>query len=681
MAKSAGYDDRLDVDTNLSGRDVLGVLGRSLAYIKPAWRLFALKFVLMTVSFVPIVVAPLALKILSDHVLLQNPLAEATIAFPPFFQPFVDATAHLSPNGLLIATVALLLALLLFFGAGSGGAQPTTAFLAQGEDTATQSENMISAGWSMAGGVWGLADLLCNIRLVQRVTNGLRTRLFGRLTRLPMTVLDDQRIGDGIYRTMYDAPSIQGVCFDLTLMPVISLLGAAASVYVVNYSFGDEVPELVWLAMAILPLTLLFTVPLAGTARRTSQASRGAGSATTNRIEENMANVAAVQSHNADAREREAFGKASRESYRRFRHVVVVNIGIDLLSGLALLSVGVWAFLLVTDQIVAGDLLPGDFLLALGLFFAVAGASVTLGRLWVDFQGNAAGVRRVFFYLDLPTEDAAADGHSPLSTRTAPKQVDSVAFEGVGLTYPDGREALRDISFRAAAGELIAIAGPTGAGKTSMAYMIPGFLAPTVGRVLIDGLDTRDWPMDDLRDAASYVFQEHLLLSGTVYDNLRLGRPNASREEVQRAARLSGAHEFIAALPQGYETVLGRAGGALSVGEKQRLSIARGLLRDTPVLILDEPTAAVDPETEQALVAALTGQARGPAQEDAGIHSPHRIVFVIAHRLSTIARADRILFMRDGRIVEQGSHAELMARDGGEYRNFVDLQGGALRAP
>ncbi len=668
MAKSAGYDDRLDVDTNLSGRDVLGVLRRSLAYIKPAWRLFALKFVLMIVSFVPIVVAPLALKILSDHVLLQNPLAEATIAFPPFFQPFVDATVHLSPNGLLIATVALLLALLLLFGAGSGAAQPTTAFLAQGEDTATQSENMISAGWSMAGGVWGLADLLCNIRLVQRVTNGLRTRLFGRLTRLPMTVLDDQRIGDGIYRTMYDAPSIQGVCFDLTLMPVISLLGAAASVYVVNYSFGDKVPELVWLAMAILPLTLLFTVPLAGTARRTSQASRGAGSATTNRIEENMANVAAVQSHNADVREREAFGKASRESYRRFRHVVVVNIGIDLLSGLALLSVGVWAFLLVTDRIVAGDLLPGDFLLASGLFFAVAGASVTLGRLWVDFQGNAAGVRRVFFYLDLPTEDAA-----PLATRTAPKQVDSVAFEGVGLTYPDGREALRDVSFRAAAGELIAIAGPTGAGKTSMAYMIPGFLAPSVGRVLIGGVDTRDWPLDDLRDAASYVFQEHLLLSGTVHDNLRLGRPNASREEVQRAARLSGAHEFIAALPQGYETVLGRAGEALSVGEKQRLSIARGLLRDTPVLILDEPTAAVDPETEQALVAALTGQ----APEDAGIRRTHRIVFVIAHRLSTIARADRILFMRDGCIVEQGSHAELMARDGGEYRNFVDLQGGA----
>ena len=666
MGRGASYDDRLDVETNLSAREVFGILGRSLAYIKPAWRLFVLKFLLMTVSFVPIVVAPLALKVLTDHVLLANPLAEATIDFPPFFQPFVDAVAHLPPTGLLFATLALLLALLLLFGAGAGEAEGTAAFLAQGEDTATQSENMISAGWSLAGGVWGLADLLCNIRLVQRVTNGLRTHLFGRLTRLPMTVLDDQRIGDGIYRTMYDAPSIQGICFDLTLMPVVSLLGAAASVYVINYSFGDKVPELVWLAMATLPLTLLLTIPLAGVARRASQASRGAGSATTNRIEENMANVASVQSHNAGERQKEAFGAASRESYRRFRHMVVVNIGIELLSGLALSAVGVWAFLLVSDRIIAGDLLPGDFVLALGLFFAVAGASVTLGRLWVDFQGNVAGVRRVFFYLDLPNDDSATPPPRP----QAPAQVNSVAFDGVGLIYPDGREALRDISFRANAGELIAIAGPTGAGKTSLAYMIPRFLTPTSGRVLVGGVDTRDWPLDDLRNAASYVFQEHLLLSGTVLDNLRLGRPNASRQEAEHTARLSGAHEFIANLPEGYETVLGRD-GALSVGEKQRLSIARGLLRDTPLLILDEPTAAIDPETEQALVAALTGQ----AVEGRGIRSPNRIVFVIAHRLSTISRADRILFLRDGRLAEQGNHAELMAREDGEYRSFVRLQG------
>ena len=667
-ARQPVYDDRLDVETSMSARDVLTILGRSLAYIKPAWRLFALKFLLMTVSFMPVVVAPLAAKVLTDHVLLGHALAEATIAFPPFFQPFVDAVAGLPPSGLLLAVLALLLVLVLLFGAGAGESNGTLAFLAQGEDTATQSENMISAGWSMAGGVWGLADLLCNIRLVQRVTNGLRTRLFGRLTRLPMTVLDDQRIGDGIYRTMVDAPAIQGVCFDLTLMPVVSVLGAAASVYVVNYSFGDKIPELVWLAIAILPLTLLFTGPLAGAARRASQASRGAGSATTNRIEENMANVAAVQSHNVEERQREAFGAASRESYRRFRHFIVVNIGIDLLSGLALLSVGVWAFMLITGRIIAGDLLPGDFVLAIGLFFAVGGAALTLGRLWVDFQGNAAGVRRVFFYLDLPVDDDLPidnDGSRRATEPPLPSSMDSVVFEDVGLVYPDGREALRGVSFRADAGELIAVVGPTGAGKTSLAYMIPRFLAPTTGRVLIGGGDAQHWPLDMLRDAASYVFQEHLLLSGSVLDNLRLGKPNASRQEVEAATRLSDAHDFIEALPAGYDTVLGRDGGSFSVGEKQRLSIARALVRETPILILDEPTAALDPQTEQALVGALANLAQG--DEGAG-----RVVFVIAHRLSTIARADRILFMREGRVVEHGSHAELMAQ-GGEYRRFVDL--------
>jgi len=647
------YDDHVDVDPAMTSRDVFRLLARCLVYIRPHWRLFVLKFGLMLGSFAPLLIVPWPVKILVDHVVLEHAPSDSSVRFPPFFEPFVVAVDGLDPTGLLLATLALLFVLVVLFGAGAGDARGNVAFLAQGQDTATQSENMISAGWSMAGGAWGLADLLCNIRLVQRVTDGFRTHLYRRLLRLPMTVLDDQRIGDGIYRTMYDAPAIQGICFDITLMPVVAIVGAVVSVTVMEYSFGHIVPELIWLATATLPLALLLTAPLAGVARRTSQASRSSGTATTNRIEENTAQIAAVQSHGAPERERSRFAQASVDSFRRYRHVVAVNIAIEVTSSLALVALGIRAFYLVTEQIILGQLLPGDFLVVLGLFGAVAGAAITLGRLWVDFQYNAAGVRRVLFFIDLPGEDEHA------GTRAASPVRHGVVFEDVGLVYPDGREALKGVSFEARMGQTVAIAGPTGAGKTSLAYMVPGFLSPTSGRVLLDGTDLEDLDLDSLRRQVAYVFQEHMLFSQTILDNLRLGSSHASRADVHAAASLSGAHAFVSAFADGYDTSLGNAGSTLSVGQKQRLSIARGLVRNTPILILDEPTAALDPETERALL-------------DAVEEIKHeKIVFVIAHRLSTVARADHILFMEEGRIVEQGAHSELMSRTDGAYRRFA----------
>ena len=363
--------------------------------------------------------------------------------------------------------------------------------------------------------------------------------------------------------------------------------------------------------------------------------------------------MAAVQSHGVADRGREDFADASAESFRRHRHVVAVGIALEVMSSLALLALGLGAFLLVTEQIILGQLLPGDFLVVLGLFVTVAGSSITLGRLWVDFQNNAAGVRRVFFFIDLPGDDAGA-GVRPADAVRA-----SVVFDDVSLVYPDGRRALQGVSLEARVGQTVAIVGPTGAGKTSLAYLVPGFLQPTSGRVLLDGTDLRELDLDSVRREVAYGFQEHHLFSETVADNLRLGRPEATDAELQRAALVSGAHGFVSALADGYQTVLGNGGGTLSVGQKQRLSIARGLVREASILILDEPTAALDPQTEQALVAALEEIKRD------------RIVFVIAHRLSTVARADVILFMEDGRIVEQGSHAELMERPDGAYRRFV----------
>jgi ABC-type multidrug transport system fused ATPase/permease subunit len=211
---------------------------------------------------------------------------------------------------------------------------------------------------------------------------------------------------------------------------------------------------------------------------------------------------------------------------------------------------------------------------------------------------------------------------------------------------------------------MIAFVGPAGAGKTTLAYLLPRFVAPGEGRVRIDGRDIASVGLNSLRDQIAFVFQETVLFDASVEENIRMGRPDASDSEVREAARAAGADEFIARLPQGYATPLGRAGGKLSVGQRQRLSLSRALVRDARILILDEPTSALDPETEARFVATL----RALSQD--------RIIVVIAHRLSTIRSADEILFIDEGRIRERGTHTDLLRRPQGAYRNFVTLQSG-----
>ena len=277
----------------------------------------------------------------------------------------------------------------------------------------------------------------------------------------------------------------------------------------------------------------------------------------------------------------------------------------------------------------------------------------TFAGAYTALQTQRASIDRVLEVLDAPSEVADKPGVTPPETVRGHVQFDHVTFG-----YEPGRPVLRDVSFEVRPGQAIAIVGPTGAGKSTLVNLIPRFFDPSDGRVLLDGRDLRDLPLRYLREHVALVMQEPFLFPFTVAENIAFGRPDAPREEIEAAARAANAHSFIEKLPKSYDTPLGQRGATLSGGERQRLSIARALLKNAPILILDEPTSALDAETEQSVMQAIERLMRG------------RTTFIIAHRLSTVRRADVILVLKDGQVVETGTHDELLARGQGYARLY-----------
>ena len=655
--ESKQFDDRVDTQTEISNREVLTIIGRSLKLLTAVKAMFAAKFLLAIFALIPGLVAPWIGKIVIDQVILSKPVDETSVRFPPHVSPLIDFIEGFEPLKTMLAISVLLGVMLLLFGRGGSGVGLST-----GMDSATQSESKLNAGYSSTGGFFGAIEALIHIRLNQRLVNGLRTRLFSGLAKLPMTTLDDHRIGDSVYRVMYDAPDVPLICFGLTLQPFFILVGVGISLYLIQYSYGAVAPELIWISALLVPITLAVTLPLSSLMRRVEQAARASGTATTNAIEQSMSNIHAVQSLGGMSQEKEHIEDKSSESFRRYRHVRIIEMGITVVSTALMMGLVVFVTVYVTDQIIDEIMTPGDFSVLFGLALSIGSAGLQIGMLWINMQGNAAVVRRVFFFVDLESEDELK------SLRDLPAIRERVQFEHVDFNYPNGHPALSDINLELQVDELIAIVGPTGAGKTSLAHLIPGFYRPTKGQVLFDGQDIAAVNVESLRSQVSYVFQEHLLMSESIRSNFSLVNPDATEDDMLAACRTAEALDFVQNLPDGLDTVLGRSGDTLSVGQKQRFCIARGLVRNTRILILDEPTAALDPRTENALVNALRRAAQG------------RLVIVIAHRLSTIRRADRIIFLDDGEIADVGSHDDLMANPEGEYRRFVELQGGVTNS-
>lgn len=655
LATTQAFDDRVDTETDLTNRETLTVLLRAIARIKEVWPLYSAKLVLNLSLILPGLALPWLVKIVTDNVVLGQPFGNTEVEFPPFMVPLVNLVSGRDPLEIMMIITTAFIALLVVFGSRSGA---VNASLLEGRDAATQAENRISQGQTTGGGLIGFAEFMVNVRLSQRMTNSIRTRLFERISRLPMVMLDNQRIGDSIYRVLYDAPAAPALAVAMTLDPLFFLASWLANMYVLQYSYGAVSPESLWVAWALFPAAFVLTFPFSGMLRRTNQNKRAAGAATTNAMEESFQNVAAVQSLGGSNHERTRFADRSSHAFLRERYamaVLVLVLGLTMLAaGAALLYVSV----LITNDIIDGTMSPGDFAVLLGIYYQIGLAGMYFGAIWIKFQEFIPPMRRVLFFLDL---DAVEEREGGFKITTLER---GVTFEDVSFVYPDGFEALRDVNLNMPIGQMIALVGPTGAGKTSLAYLLPGLLMPTSGKVRFDGRDVRELDLASLRSLVTYVFQEHLFLTGTVRENLTIANPEANERELYQALENAGCMDFINRLPDGIDTVLGRSGDTLSVGQQQRLSIARGLIRNTRVIILDEPTAALDPDTEARLVASLRDLSHG------------RLVVVIAHRLSTIRKADQIVFMEQGRIRDVGRHEELMNRDDSAYRRFVELQVG-----
>jgi subfamily B ATP-binding cassette protein MsbA len=429
----------------------------------------------------------------------------------------------------------------------------------------------------------------------------------------------------------------------------LTLIGLLAALLWIDW-------ELTLYALAALPFAALPVGAIGKRLRRIARRSQEEAASMTARIAEGLSGIRLSKTYRLEdylaARAEETFEALRRLRLKAADQRARIDPVLEALAGGGLAVI----FLVIGMRISAGGNTIGDFMAFVSAFL-IAGQSLrAFGALYAEVQQGVSAAERVFAVLDDAPTIAARPGAEPL-----PRLRGEIRFEGVGFRYPDGSRALEGVDLTVPAGAKVALVGPSGAGKTTLMNLIPRLHDATEGRVLVDGRDVRDATLESLRGQVAVVGQDPVIFDDTVARNIGFGRPGASREEIEAAAREARAHDFVAALPEGYDTRCGERGGRFSGGERQRLTIARAMLKDAPILLLDEPTSALDAESEAAVREALDRLAAG------------RTVLVIAHRLSTIRDADLIVAMDGGRIAETGRHDALVAQ-GGLYAELHRLQ-------
>jgi subfamily B ATP-binding cassette protein MsbA len=488
----------------------------------------------------------------------------------------------------------------------------------------------------------------------QRVVRDLRDRLFRHILDQSATFFSRNTTGRLMSRITSDVNQVQQAVSETIgdlMREGLSLLGIAGYMFYVD-------SRLALVAVTGAPLVVYPLVKFGKRIRSTTRKSQEELEHLSHVTAEAFTGHRIVKAFGAEAHEERRFRRASQRLYRTnlkvTRALAILPPLMELMGGLAIVAL-IWYG---SHQIADKTLTQGEFTSFLAAAFMMYAPVKKLSRVNASLQQAMAASERIFEILDTHSEVKERPGAMPLA-----KLRHDIEFRNVSFTYDEaGKGILRDVSFPVRAGQAVAIVGLSGAGKTTLVNLVPRFYDVTGGGILIDGTDIRDVTLASLRSQIGIVTQETVLFDDTIASNIAYGSAGASREEIESAARAAHAHDFIGALPLKYETRIGERGQKLSGGQRQRLAIARALLKNSPILILDEATSSLDAESELLVQEALQNLMR------------NRTSFVIAHRLSTVRRADAIIVLERGRVAEIGRHEELLARAGGVYAKLYSLQ-------
>ena len=523
------------------------------------------------------------------------------------------------------------------------------------------------------------------IWILQRINQDLRTALVERWHTLSLSYHSDHRTGDSIFRIYQDSAQVTAV-IDRLLGILMTIFGYAAAIFLLSLLS----PWIGLIMLSVVAPTLAWAKWAMPRMRTRALVARAATSDVTSRLQESFSAVRLIKAYGAEDRIQRRFEEDSvilfNTAYRV--RVLMAMVGIITFSIVAVAMLGSeylvarWAHLEVPT-------FSAELIGFVGLSFVIwnlaahqwsrdefqgAAASIRWAmQNWLSAQDIAMGLKRVFDILDLEPDVVDADDAVPLTRFQRQVRFDSVSF-----AYQPDRPVLDGVSFAAESGTITAIVGPTGSGKSTLMGLLLRLYDPEAGTVSIDGIDLRRYTVASVRGNIAIALQENVLFAMSVRDNISYVAPDADDDQVREAIRITCMEDYVEGLPDGLDTVLGDRGGRISTGQRQRLSIARAVVRDAPILILDEPTAALDAATENRVMTNLSEWATGRA--DTEEETNKRAIFLITHRISTIRRADNILYLDDGRIIESGNHEALMAVDGGRYRAFVEAESHLSRA-